>query len=40
MLGSSVSFFVSWFEQAVHDADTRKHSNIFFIVFIFNFKID
>jgi hypothetical protein len=28
---SAVSVFVSWFEQAVNDADTRKHSNIFFI---------
>ena len=31
MLASAVSVFVSWFVQAINDADTRKHNNSFFI---------
>jgi hypothetical protein len=29
---SAVSVFVSWFVQAISDADTRKHNNIFFMI--------
>jgi hypothetical protein len=27
------AFFVSWFLQAINDADTRKHNTSFFMVF-------
>jgi hypothetical protein len=33
---SAVSVFVSWFVQAINDADTRKHNNSFFIFYILN----
>jgi hypothetical protein len=28
-----LAFFVSWFVQAINDADTIKHNNSFFIRF-------
>jgi len=34
---SAVSVFVSWFVQAINDADTRKHNIIFFIFYILIF---